>query len=46
MFESVILLVDRLYAEAIEAVKLRAALSAFTSVLISILAGINSETKL
>jgi hypothetical protein len=30
MSESVILLVDNLYAEAVEAVKLRTALSAFT----------------
>jgi hypothetical protein len=43
---SVILLVDSLYAEAIEAVKLRAALSASTHDLISILGDINSEARL
>jgi hypothetical protein len=44
--ERVILLVDSLYAEAIEAVKLRAALSASTPELISILGDINSEARL
>jgi hypothetical protein len=40
--KSVILLVDSLYAEAIEAEKSRAALSAFTPNLISILGDVNS----
>jgi hypothetical protein len=42
----VILLVDSLYAEAIEAVKARAALSASTLVLISNLEDIKSEARL
>ena len=42
--ESVILLVDSLYAEAIEAVKSRAALSASSSELIWILGEISFET--
>jgi hypothetical protein len=46
MSESVTLLVASLYAEAIEAVKLHAALSASTSELISNLGDINSETRL
>jgi hypothetical protein len=46
MFESVILLVDSLYTEAIECVMSRAALSASTSELISILVDINSEARL
>jgi hypothetical protein len=41
--ESVTFLVDNLYAEAMEAVKSRAALSAFIQVLISGLGDINSE---
>jgi hypothetical protein len=44
--EGVILLVDSLYAEAIETVKLQAALSASYSELICILGEINSEAKL
>jgi hypothetical protein len=44
--ESVTLLVDILYAEAIEAVKSRAALSASTPDLISIFGVINSEARL
>jgi hypothetical protein len=44
--ESVTLLVDSLYAEAIEVVKSGAALSASTPELISILGEINSETRL
>jgi hypothetical protein len=44
--ESVILLVERLYAEAIEAVQFGAALSASFSELIWILGKINSEAKL
>jgi hypothetical protein len=43
--KSVILLVDSLYAEAIEAVKTRAALLASSSELIWILGEINSEAK-
>jgi hypothetical protein len=43
---SVILLVDSLYAEAIEAENSRAALSASTPVLISILGDIHSEVRL
>jgi hypothetical protein len=43
MSESVNLLVDNLYAEAIEAVKSRARLSASTAKLISIFNYINSE---
>jgi hypothetical protein len=46
MPESVILLVDKLYAEAIEAVKSRTDLSASTPELISILGDINSEIRL
>jgi hypothetical protein len=46
MSESVTLLVDNLYAEAIEPVKLRAALSASTPELISIFGVINSEARL
>jgi hypothetical protein len=46
MSKSVILLVDSLYAEAIEAVKSRAALSASTLDFISIFGGINSEVRL
>jgi hypothetical protein len=42
----VILLVDSLYAEAIEAVKARTALSASTPELISILGDIKFETRL
>jgi hypothetical protein len=45
MSEIVILLVAILYAEAIEAVKSRAALSASPSELIWILGEINSEAK-
>jgi hypothetical protein len=45
MSESVILLVDNLYAEAAEAVKSRAALSDSTLELISNLADINSEFR-
>jgi hypothetical protein len=44
--KSVILLVDSLYAEAIEAEKLRAAFSASAPNLISILGDINSEARL
>jgi hypothetical protein len=44
--ESVILLVDSLYAEAIEAVKSRATLSASTPELILILGDISSEARL
>jgi hypothetical protein len=44
--ESVTLLVESLHAEAIEAVKSRAALSASFSELICILGEINSEAKL
>jgi hypothetical protein len=44
--EIVILLVDSLYAEAIEAVKSRADLSASTPELISILGDIKSEARL
>jgi hypothetical protein len=43
MFESVILLVDSLYAEVIEAVKSRATLSASSSEFVWILDEINSE---
>jgi hypothetical protein len=43
--ESVILLVDSLYAEAIEAVKSRAALSASTPELISILASLPEQRR-
>jgi hypothetical protein len=43
MSESVILFVGSLYAEATEAVKSRAALSASTAELISILGDINFE---
>jgi hypothetical protein len=46
MSESVTLLVASLYAEAIEAVKLHAALSAPILELISILGVINSEARL
>jgi hypothetical protein len=46
MSESVILLVASLYAEAIEAVKSRAALSASSSELIWIIAEIVSEARL
>jgi hypothetical protein len=46
MPESVTLLVASLYAEAIEAVKSRAALSASTPKLILILDDINSEARL
>jgi hypothetical protein len=46
MSESVTLLVTSLYAEAIEAVKSRAALSASTPKLFSILGDINSEARL
>jgi hypothetical protein len=46
MSESVTLLVENLYAEAVKAVKSRAALSASTSELISILGDINSEARL
>jgi hypothetical protein len=46
MPESVILLDESLYAEAIEAVKSRAALSPSSSELIWILGEINSKTKL
>jgi hypothetical protein len=46
MSESVTLLFASLYAEAIEAVKSRAALSASTTELISILGDINSEARL
>jgi hypothetical protein len=46
MSEIVTLLVASLYAEAIEAVKLRAALSPSTPELISILGDINSEARL
>jgi hypothetical protein len=46
MSQSVNLLVDNLYAEAIEAVKSRVALSAYTPELISILGGINSEARI
>jgi hypothetical protein len=46
MFESVTLLLASLYAEAIEHVKSRAALSASTQELISILGDINSEARL
>jgi hypothetical protein len=44
--ESVTLLVDNLYAEAIEALKSRAALSASTLELILILGDINSQARL
>jgi hypothetical protein len=44
--KSVILLVDSLYAEAIEAEKSRAALSASTPDLCSILGDINSDARL
>jgi hypothetical protein len=44
--ESVILLVDSLYAEAIETVKSQATLSASLSMLIWILGEINSEARL
>jgi hypothetical protein len=46
MSESVTLLVDNLYDEAIEAVELRAALSASTPQLILIFGVINSEARL
>jgi hypothetical protein len=46
MSKSVTLLVASLHAEAIEAVKSRAALSASTPELISILGDINSEARL
>jgi hypothetical protein len=46
MTESGTLLVDSLYAEALEAVKSRAALSASSSELISILGDIKSESRL
>jgi hypothetical protein len=46
MSESVNLLVASLYAGAIEAVKSRAALSASTPELISVLDDINSEARL
>jgi hypothetical protein len=46
MYESVTLLVASLYAEAIETVKFRAALSASTLELISIMGDINSEARL
>jgi hypothetical protein len=45
MSESVTLLIASLYAEAIEAVKSRAALSASIPELISILGDINSEAR-
>jgi hypothetical protein len=44
--ECVVLFVNSLYAESVEAVKLRAALSASSSELICILDEINSETSL
>jgi hypothetical protein len=46
MSESVTLLVSRLYAEAIEAVKSPDALSASPPELISVLEDINSEARL
>jgi hypothetical protein len=46
MSESVILLVASLYAEAIEVVRSRTALSASTPELISILGDINFEPRL
>jgi hypothetical protein len=46
MSRSVTLLVDSLYDEAVEAVKSRAALSASTPDLISLLGEINSEARL
>jgi hypothetical protein len=46
MSESVTLLVASLYAEAIDAIKSRAALSASTLELISILGDINTEARL
>jgi hypothetical protein len=46
MSESVTLLFASLNAEATEAVKLRAALSAYTPELISFLGDINSEARL
>jgi hypothetical protein len=46
MSESVSLVVDNLYAEAIEAAKSRAGLSASTPELISILGNIKSKTRL
>jgi hypothetical protein len=46
MSESITLLLDSLYAEAIEAVKSRAALSAFSSKLILILGDTKSEARL
>jgi hypothetical protein len=46
MSKSVILLFDSLYAEAIEAEKSRAALSASTPDLISISSDINSDARL
>jgi hypothetical protein len=46
MSESVTLLVASLYAQAVEVVKLRAALSASAPELISILGDINSEARL
>jgi hypothetical protein len=46
MSESVISLVDSLYAEAIEAVKSRAVLAASSSELISILDYFKSEARL
>jgi hypothetical protein len=46
MTKSLILLIDSLYAEAIEAEKSRAALSASTSDLILISGDINSEARL
>jgi hypothetical protein len=45
MYESETLLVDSLYAEDIEAIKLRTALSVSSSKLISILGNINSEAN-
>jgi hypothetical protein len=44
--DKVILLVNSLYAEAVEAVKARAALSASAPELISILGGIKFEVRL
>jgi hypothetical protein len=46
MSKSVILLVDSLYAEAIEAVKSRAASSASTPESVSLIGDINSEARL
>jgi hypothetical protein len=46
MSENITLLVDNLYGEATEAVKVRAALSASTPELISILGGTVSKARL